>query len=420
MSSYDADVIIVGAGPAGSLAAYELATKGVRVLILEKSQFPRYKICGGGVTHKTLSEIPFDIKPVIESTIHSIHFSHLFNEAFTCTSADPIMYCTMRSDLDAFLLDQAIKAGANVQMNEHVWEIKENDDEIVVSTMKRDFRSKLLIGAEGASSIVARTFKLWDHISSGLAWEAEISTDPALVSVFSETVFLDWGTFPGGYGWAFPKKDHFSIGVGGPATLSHLMMPYYDKFIDHFMKSLKTVGDAGKQNKPGLPEYQTISLKSWPIPVRTSKSSFHHGSVLITGDAAGLTDPLTGEGIYYAIRSGKLAAKSCHDFLSGKPDAMALYSDRVNDELMSELLEANKIKNLFNVFPKRIHHFVKDSDRAWSAFVKILRGERWYADVRNGFGKMKPFWNIICAVSGWNEKGKERRLSWQKKKTHRR
>jgi len=99
---------------------------------------------------------------------------------------------------------------------------------------------------------------------------------------------------------------------------------------------------------------------------------------------------------------------------------MALYSDRVNDELMSELLEANKIKNLFNAFPKKIHHFVKDSDRAWSAFVKILRGERWYADVRNGFGRMKSFWNIICAVSGWNEKGKERRLSWQKKKTHRR
>ena len=420
--STDADVIIAGAGPAGSLAAYELAILGVSVLILEKSSFPRYKVCGAGLTHKILHEIPFDISPILETKIHTIIFSRGFREVFTRTSTEPMLYCTSREKLDDFLLKKAVEAGARVVHGEKVTEVKQEKEFVTVITRTGTFRSKLLIGADGASSSVARSSGLRDNMLPGLAWEAEVKADPETVKAFSETVFLDWGSFPGGYGWVFPKDDHFSIGVGGPASLSRWMMPYYRKLLeyleegawnDQFGSEMQKAKGKMQNAKSKIQVIDTISLRSWPIPVRVKKSRFHSGRVLVAGDAAGLTDPLTGEGIYYAVRSGKLAAKSCYEYLqSGKP-SLESYTEAVNGELMNELLEANRIKFLFNTIPARIHRFVRDSDRAWRAFGKILRGERWYADVPAGFGRWKNLWGAACFVSKWISDWQERRFNNQ-------
>jgi flavin-dependent dehydrogenase len=131
---------------------------------------------------------------------------------------------------------------------------------------------------------------------------------------------------------------------------------------------------------------------------------------MITGDSAALGDPLTGEGIYYAVKSGKMAAETCVEFLSGRINSLESYSGKVNEDLMTELLEANKIKNIFNAAPLKIHTLVEQNDRGWKAFCKILRGERWYADVRKGFGKWMCLWNLICFISGFIEKYKEKRF----------
>ena len=408
MADKDADVIIAGAGPAGSIAAYELARLGISVLILEKTAFPRYKVCGGGLTHKIIEEIPFDISEIFETVIHTIRFSSGFKDVFSRTSPEPLMYCTMRSKLDRFLLEKATGAGARVFFMQQVTEIKNEHDSVCVITKDKLFRSQLVIGADGPASIVARSAGLRQHIEQGLAWEAEISTDPAILKMLSDTVFLDWGTFPGGYAWMFPKNDHFSIGVGGPAILSKQMMPYYWKFLDYldFGGSHPTpnpLPNWGGGKEEGL---ETLSLKSWPIPVRTQKGDFHSGRTLVAGDAAGLTDSLTGEGIYYAVRSGKLAAKACVSFLQGQAEALISYSDQVNDELMTELLEGKKIKHIFNVVPLKIHCFVRDNDRAWRAFGKVLRGERSYKDVKLGFGKWKMIWNLVSFISGYFERMK--------------
>jgi geranylgeranyl reductase family protein len=411
----DADVIIAGAGPAGSLAAYELALRGVSVLILEKSHFPRYKVCGAGLTHKILNEIPFDVSSVFETQIHSFIFSCGFKEVFSRTTDEPMLYCTNRDKLDDFLLRKAIEAGARVIHGETVMNVTQEAQIVSVATRAGTFRSKLLIGADGASSAVARSAGLREHIMPGLAWEAEVKVDPETLKAFSHTVFLDWGSFPGGYGWVFPKGDHFSIGVGGPASLSKYMMPYYQKLLDYLSSGGVDRGDDLKSeirnSKFEIRILNTMSLKSWPIPVRVKRSSFHKGRVLVAGDAAGLTDPLTGEGIYYAVRSGILAARSCYDYLQGSAPSLASYSTAVNDELMTELLEANRIKSLFNTVPLKIHRFVRDSNRAWGAFAKILRGERWYADVPGGFGKWKVLWGAACSLSKLISDQKEKRFS---------
>jgi geranylgeranyl reductase family protein len=394
----DADVIIAGAGPAGSLAAYELAIRGVSTLILEKSSFPRYKVCGAGLTYKILREIPFDISSVFETQIDTIVFSSNFREVFTRTSAEPMLFCTNRDKLDDFLLQKAVEAGAKVIHGAKVMEVLQEQDFVNVITRDRTFHSKLVIGAEGASGAVARSAGLRTNILPGLAWEAEIMADPEIVKAFSQKVFLDWGTFPGGYGWVFPKGDHFSIGVGGPASLSRWMMPYYERLLKYLEMEF------------GIKVIETISLKSWPIPVRVKESVFHNRRVLVAGDAAGLTDPLTGEGIYYAVRSGILAARSCHAYLTGVSTSLESYTHAVNKELMQELLAANRIRDLFNIVPLRIHRFIRDSDRAWRAFGMILRGERWYADVPQGFGKWKRLWTLACTVSRWISKIREQRF----------
>ena len=407
----DTDIIIAGAGPAGSLAAYKLAVLGVPVLILEKSPFPRYKVCGAGLTYKILREIPFDISPVLETQIHNIIFSSGLREVFTRTSAGPMMYCTNRDKLDDFLLKKAIGEGARVIHGVKVMEVTQEKDFVTVVTRTGIFRSKLVIGADGASSAVARSAGLLDNILPQLAWEAEVRADPATVKAFSQTVFLDWGSFPGGYGWVFPKGDHFSIGVSGPAILSKWMMSYYQKLLEYLDVGCG-IRDAGSVHPAsGIRVLETISLKAWPIPVRVKRSQFHNGLVLVAGDAAGLSDPFTGEGIYYAIRSGILAAKCCHEYLQIGSPSLESYTKAVNDELIEELLEANQIKFLFNSVPLKIHCFVRDSDRAWRAFVKILRGERWYADVPGGFGKWQVLWDAACLVSKWIFFLKESRFS---------
>lgn len=399
---YDADVIVVGAGPAGSMAAYVLATQGVRVIILEKNIFPRYKVCGGGLTHKILGEIPFDLTSVIETTIHSFRFSHNYSDVFTRYSPVPLMYCTMRNNLDAFLLQQAVNAGAKLNMGEQVRSFKQDSSGVSVITDNGHFLSRLLIGAEGVTGIVSRTAGLNGHIKMGLAWEAEVTASIEDLNRFSDTVFLDWGTIPGGYAWVFPKKDHFSIGVGGPSTLSKIMMPYYNQF----MESISL--DPEDSTVEGIHFQKVISKSAWPIPVRTKKSGFQNKLVLVAGDSAGLGDPLTGEGIYYAVRSGKLAAETCCAYISGEIISLDVYSERINEELMTELLEANQIKHIFNTIPLKIHSFVGKKDRAWRAFGKILRGERWYADVRNSLGKWKYFWKLTCFLAGIIERFKEK------------
>lgn len=411
MSSFDADVIIVGAGPAGSIAGYTLASQGLQVIILEKACFPRYKVCGSGLTHKIIRELPYAVHEIIETTIDTIRFSHKFKHEFSRSSPEPMIYCTMRDRLDLFMVKKAEEAGAKVCFWEHVTGFRQDPDYVEVFTKLKRYKTRVLIGAEGASGTVARLAGLKEHMMQGLAWEAEVTAEQEDLERLSSTVFLDWGTFPGGYGWVFPKKDHFSIGVGGPACLSKGMIPYYNRFknflgqTDPFYasKSSSSVRENDNCKREGeilkIRFKETYSLKSWPMPVRLKQSRFHNNRVMISGDAAGLTDPLTGEGIYYAVRSGKMAAECSKHFLTGKYHSLDVYSDRINREIMGELIEAARINHIFQAAPLKIHQFVRDSERGWRAFGKILRGERMYADVKTGFGYWKPFWSAMANLA---------------------
>ena len=370
------DVIIAGAGPAGTLAAYTLARAGLSVLILEKQSFPRYKVCGGGITHKALSGIPFSLAPVIEREIRQIRFSCRFTDAFTHRSTQPLLYCTMRDNLDHYLLAQALKAGAQIVFDQHIRSFSQSPDAIVVNTSVNQYSSRFLIGADGASSVVARQGGFKKGIRQGVAWEAEMDAPPEELERYAETVFLDWGTIPGGYGWIFPKSDHFSVGVGGPAKYASRLPGYFDHFVA----------------ASGISFTHTRSKKAWPIPVSSGRFPWHHQRVLVVGDAGGLTDPLTGEGIQDAIRSGILAAETIINQYDQTTPDLSRYSLQIRDTLMKEIREADHINIIFQAAPHTIHKLVRDRDRVWGAFCKILRGTRQYSDVPVGFGKFRILW----------------------------
>jgi geranylgeranyl reductase family protein len=382
---FDADVIVCGAGPSGSTAAIELLKQGFSVMILEKKVFPRYKVCGAGLTPKILEIVPADIAHVIHTTIHSVRFSTNFEEVFTRSSEKPVMFCTSREEFDHLLLKNAEMNGALSKMGEQVKEIIQDNESVTVRTQSGSYRGRFFVAADGAASLAARTFGLRGDIEWGMAWEAELETTPYILEKYSETIFLDWGTFPGGYAWVFPKKDHLSAGVGGPARLSRYMPQYYRDFL-------------GSTNIPVL---KTLSNRSFPIPVKRGKNPVHNKRVVLAGDAAGLTDTLTGEGIYWAVKSGKIAAETVGNAILLGRNNLDEYSLRINREILPELNEAVRIRALFNVFPKKIHRWISNNDRVWRAFGKVLRGERSYKDVPGGFGRWKFLWGITCKCSEW-------------------
>ncbi len=374
----ECDVIIVGAGPAGSTAAYELALKGVNVIILDKEKFPRYKACGGGITYKAAQLLPFSIDPVVEKIIHEISFSSNYKSQFQRRSDKCFMYCVMRDRFDQFLVEKAIEIGAEFIDSTKVTDVSYNDKSVIVKTSKSEFKGKVLIGADGANSIVARSCGLSKEIIKGVTLEAEIRLNNHSEKLH-EAVQIDWGTVPAGYAWIFPKNDHISLGVGGPLEVSKYLKSYYQNILkDH-----------------DIPASEVYSLKAHTLPYRLKAGNYSNSNVILTGDAAGLTDALTGEGIYYAIKSGRIAAKVSYEYLSGLSHDIANYDKAVNEEIMNELLAVFPILHIFHAFPERVHNFIRDNDRAWSAFVRILRGEKSYSSFPDALRLYSFLWKPI-------------------------
>jgi geranylgeranyl reductase family protein len=372
------------------MSAYYLAERGFNVAIIEKEHFPRYKPCGGGLTHRSLQLFPFSLEPMIETEIHNFRFSKNFKHAYTRHSDEPLMYCVMRDKFDQFLVDKAIAKGAEFFQGTKVTGLTESFDQVLVHTSAGEFSASFIIGADGASSLTARTFLLTGHIRKGIAIESEVQVSPEDFARFKETVYLDWGTFVRGYAWIFPKGDHLSIGVGGPAKLSKYLKDYFLKFLE----SLE------------IKDLTLLSFKTNPIPYRSGFDRIQAGRVLLVGDAAGFTDPMTGEGIYYAVKSASIAADTIIKFLEGTNSHPYDYRKIVEQEVVSELMAAYPLLKIFNAAPGIIHGKLETSDRLWRGFRKVLRGDITYNDFKVRFGRYQFFWKPIVYLSTLIEKFK--------------
>lgn len=366
-----ADVLIVGGGPAGSSAAYTLAKKGLKVLVLEKQNMPRYKTCGGGVNIRAARHIPFSIEPVVEKVIYKYRFTYRGEKPFEKTSSEPLTYMTQRLRLDHFLLEQARHEGAQVLEKINVRKVDIKSDSVKVEDADgKTYHALFLVGADGANSIVARNLQLDSGIQREIALESEISLPDNVMSKWSDIIELDLFSVWCGYGWIFPKQDHISIGVGGPQKMIKQIKAYNTTYLG--------------QNK--LSEYPKIRFSGHALPVRKGRSPITRGRALLVGDAAGLLEPFTGEGIGYAVRSGQLAAQAIEAFSRDDATDLSLYTRMLDEELTSELLLARRFVRVFNRFPRLFYNLIKDNDYVWNGICKILRGERNFNDINRRLG----------------------------------
>jgi len=366
MNEYD--VIIVGAGPAGSTLARELARKRKKVLILEKERFPRDKPCGGGLTSKVGDLLPFDISHLVESEITSMVFTRKFKNEISGSTLKPLIKIVKRSELDNFLVDKASKSGAEFIQESKVLKIEEKDELVFVTTESGQiYRGKILIGADGAFGITSKSVlsEKDPPFSFLVALKCEIPVDS--LKKIKGKARIDWGTIPGGYAWVFPQKNSLNIGVGGPVKIGRRLENYFHQWLD--FNNVKR----DKIKFIGHPEKCRLSKKT-PI----SK-----GKIVLIGEAAGLVDYWTGEGIYYAIKSAKIAAPIIENYLhTENPEDLRKYDKKIDEEIMPELEGAYAAAKIFRTYSWPIHKMAKYSKRMFGIGYGIASGGKKYSDFK--------------------------------------
>ena len=293
------DVIVVGAGPAGSTAARECANLGLSVLLLDKAQFPRDKPCGGGVSSRAADLLPFDLNPVVEQTIRSIYLALGSQPGFTRQSPQPLAYMTQRRHLDAFLVEKAMEKGVQFLEGRTVQEVDQGDNQVRVRAGQEWFRGRAVVAADGANGVTAKLAGLETSTWRLLALEGNITT-PIL---WEDLILIGLGEVPGGYAWLFPKGDHINIGLIGWECLGPTLKDRLHDLV------------ADYDYDPG----ELWGVKGHHLPVVRRGSTFFKANVVAVGDAAGLVDPLSGEGIFQAIDSGRRVARHLRSHLMGVP-----------------------------------------------------------------------------------------------------
>ncbi len=354
MNTYD--VVIVGAGPAGSTLGYELARCGISVLILEKEKLPRNKTCAGGVTFRAHALLDFDISSVTQQVAYGMKISYQLGDFCVKKYRDPLAHLVMRRDFDYLLVKKALDAGATVIDGMRAEQVSASDNHVEVITKEGPFRAKIAVGADGANSMVASKMGLMRDAQRELALEAEVSVSQEKLNELGSLISVDLGRIPGGYGWVFPKKSHVSAGVTGPARLSGGFKLYLDRILQQFG------------------EYDIADFSGHVMPLRRRGSSIQRGNVLLVGDAAGLIHPLSGEGIFYAIKSAKLAAPVIADTLKSGAGDLRGYQKVVDSELMPGLELGRILLKIYTGCPRLCYSMIKRSDRFWGYGCWALMG----------------------------------------------
>ncbi|MGH2543581.1 MAG: NAD(P)/FAD-dependent oxidoreductase, partial [Ardenticatenaceae bacterium] len=195
------DVIVVGAGPAGSTAARECASRGLSVLMLDRAEFPRDKPCGGGVTVRASELLPFSIEAVTERTINGLHLSVRDSRGFTRYADHDLAYLTQRSRLDTFLADQAIETGVTLKERAPIRELERHDTHVVVRAGSEIFEGSTLVAADGANGQTARMAGINVNLLHGIAIEGNITPRGGFPERWEHVIGLNMCASAGGYGW---------------------------------------------------------------------------------------------------------------------------------------------------------------------------------------------------------------------------
>lgn len=360
------DVIVAGAGPGGSTAAYELARRGVTVGLFEKKRHPRYKPCGGCLSLKIDRILAPDFHPLVERAVCGARFTFRGLRPIRRRSDRPVAYMVMRDRLDAFLADKARGAGAELREAEPVTAARERDDGVEVATARGTYRARFLVGADGATGVAARHLGLKPGKRIAVTLESEALVSPETLAAVGDEVWIEFGSIPVGYAWVFPKGDHLSVGVGG--LKGRVGNPR-----DLYRAYLEDEGLLAAIEREDRHGYIIPVFDGGREPIRTERS-------LLVGDAGALVDPFLGEGIYYAIRSGQLAAEALEGALAGR-GTLDAYDALLEEEIYPEFRAARKMAFLLYAFPETGYDVLTGRPRFVEAYFETLRGNGSYAEM---------------------------------------
>jgi geranylgeranyl reductase family protein len=286
------DVLVVGAGPAGSATAMYLARGGANVLLADRARFPRDKPCGGGLTGRALRHAPCDVSPVVEHVVDRMVLRLGYHRRFARASAPPLILMTQRRRLDAHLAEHAAATGVDFRDATRVEDLTLDESGATALVGGSKVAVSYVVGADGANGIVARTAGLENGIVHGVALEGNAEWGDLDPDPYRATAWVELGVVPGGYGWVFPKGDHGNVGVGGWMTEGPMLRAHLDAL----------------SRAHGLDPSRLRDVRGHRLPMRRLGTAPSRGRVLLVGDAAGLVDPLSGDGIYEAWVSARLAA----------------------------------------------------------------------------------------------------------------
>lgn len=286
----DYDVIIIGGGPSGALTAYHALMAGLRVLIVEKATFPRVKPCAGGLTGRALKWLPFSVADVIEETSDHVDVAYKYSATKRLQAPATLCAFVVREKFDLLLLNKAIYMGARVRHDLAINEITECKT-YVEACFKcgTKLRAKYLVGADGANSTTRKLINEGAWLHRGYAIEGLV---PKSATKKAFSMQFDMGMVDGGYGWIFPKRDHYNVGLYITSKDYSISRAALDTYVKERLGADKINAVVGFSEGFGADGYKPKNKR-----------------VLLVGDAAGFAEPFLGEGIHYAVRSGNIAGK---------------------------------------------------------------------------------------------------------------
>ena len=366
METYDA--VVIGGGPAGSAAARTLAARKLSCCLIDKSVFPRDKLCGGGVTlrSKRAFETIFGRRWDDSLFLRTDAFAFcLRGRVLEKITGHSVMHATSRVAFDAYLLGLAREAGVATRLGCKPQSIDLEGRRIVLDTGE-EIGFRYLVGADGVNSQVARQLygASFDPATIGFAMEIEVPR--ADMPGQDNTAEIDFSGARWGYGWCFPKQRSFTLGVGGV----HRMNP---DLREQFARYLQ-----GK----GL-DIANYRVKGQFLPWGDVRQQPGRRHVLLCGDAAGTVDPITGEGIAYALQSGHAAALAIAGaHAQSSDDALAFYRSLFSPMARS-IRQARRWRRL--VFPRPVFALFSrafaEAGTLQRGFLDIMDGRREYSDL---------------------------------------
>ncbi|MGH9339647.1 MAG: NAD(P)/FAD-dependent oxidoreductase [Acidobacteriota bacterium] len=297
------DVVVVGAGPGGSNACSVALRAGLKVAQIEQLRFPRIKPCAGGMTVKSCRALQFELEPSIRGTFNAFELNYWCNRVNRFSHRLPILRMVLRPEFDNQLVEQNRRFANFSFFDQEKVRGVTYDGSFHVQTERRSLQARQLVGADGAYSLVNRTFGISQPKLLATAVEVNLSRESTSLKQ-ALVPCLDFGVLEKGYGWVFPKDDHWSVGLYTLASGQKDIRGWLVQYIRD--KGFETAADPLE------------TFEAHRIPVGGFRLRAPDAPVYIVGDAGGFADAITGEGIYHALESGRLAGEILCRRHSGK------------------------------------------------------------------------------------------------------